>query len=53
VNNFVHKITHENPVIDIPSFLTYIHNTYDVSYRYIADVLGISNTYLSYLRPVT
>jgi transcriptional regulator with XRE-family HTH domain len=50
VNKTVHKITPENPVIDIPSFLSYIHNTYGVSYRYIAEVLGISNTYLSYLR---
>jgi transcriptional regulator with XRE-family HTH domain len=50
VNSFVHKITPGNPVIDIPSFLTYIHNTYGISYRYIAEVLGISNTYLSYLR---
>ena len=50
VNKTVHKITPENPVIDIPSFLTCIHNTYGVSYRYIADVLGISNRYLSYLR---
>ncbi|OGN90576.1 MAG: hypothetical protein A2158_08395, partial [Chloroflexi bacterium RBG_13_46_14] len=50
VNKTVHKITPENPVIDIPSFLTYIHKTYGVSYRYIAEVLGISSTYLSYLR---
>jgi hypothetical protein len=47
VNKSFHNFMHENPVIDIRSFLSFIHNTYGVSYRYIAEVPGISSTCLS------